>query len=760
MAQSDREQTSALVETNESGYNRRLLPTAHRGTGESDWCKSGLTWSTQAPCNELAHLLALPIVVEGARSFDSFVSFSSELMSALQLDFACVLLWHETARKIIEVVRIAKGRDSLLWDTKLQELLALQVTNSSPAQCPFDTYALDDWFLPVFNFRVNGTESSVLFLAGARRTGFPQQLEYLALNVAARKICVDLQRVVTRSGIAEDVNFGRAIRPQHAEQLEAKNEALLREMSEQRRVEQSLRENAASLKKSEASLRQALDAIPAMVWCSLPDGSCEFVNRAYYEYTGLSQRWGWQAAIHPHDLGHPMEKWRESIKAGKSSEVEVRIRRCDGVYRWFLLRSSPFRDQSGTILRWYGAGADIHDLKSAQESARRSEAFLAEAQRLAKIGSFSWRVSSDEMTWSEQLYRIFGFEPGTPVTIDRIATRIHPDDLPLMKIRVKKKRSTCENFEEEVRLLMPNGSIKYLRYGAYAAEGNDRETEFFGIVQDITQRLVASEALTQARAELAAAARASSLGVLTASIAHEVNQPLSGIVTNASTCLRMLNSEPPNVAGAIETARRTIRDGNRAASVITRLRKLFNQKQINSNFLDLNEATREVIALLVSDHRRNRIVLRQELALDLPAIKGDRVQLQQVILNLLRNASDALAAVNDRPRDILVRSTHDSEYVHLSVEDSGVGIDAAAAGRLFEPFYTTKPDGMGIGLSVSRSIVDAHAGSLWARRNDQWGATFGFSIPYYVDCASFAGQPDTLPFALCDPIPNADRRAG
>ena len=220
------------------------------------------------------------------------------------------------------------------------------------------------------------------------------------------------------------------------------------------------------------------------------------------------------------------------------------------------------------------------------------------------------------------------------------------------------------------------------------------------------------------------------MGQLTASIAHEVNQPLSGIITNASTCMRMLSADPPNVEGARETVRRTIRDGNRAADVIARLRTLYSKKEPDLEAMDLNEAAREVTALSSTEIQRNGVILRQEFADNLPPALGDRIQLQQVILNLLRNAADAMSAIDDRPRELLVRTERDEEnQVRLSVKDSGVGFTPQAADKIFEAFYTTKNDGMGIGLSISRSIIEAHQGRLWATRNDGPGSTFSFSIP-------------------------------
>jgi signal transduction histidine kinase len=251
-----------------------------------------------------------------------------------------------------------------------------------------------------------------------------------------------------------------------------------------------------------------------------------------------------------------------------------------------------------------------------------------------------------------------------------------------------------------------------------------------------------------ARSELAHVTRATTLNTLTASIAHEVNQPLSGIITNASTCFRMLNRDPPNLDGARETVRRTIRDGKRASDVITRLRALFSKKEFTLEPLDLNEATQEVIALSLSDLQRNRVVLRSELSDDLPPVTGDRVQLQQVILNLVRNASDAMVGIDDRPRDLLIKTeSDDDDQVRLSVRDAGVGFGPEAADKLFEAFYTTKGGGMGIGLSISRSIIEAHHGHIWATDNDGPGATFSFSIPggSAPDAESFAPQRTALP---------------
>jgi signal transduction histidine kinase len=255
----------------------------------------------------------------------------------------------------------------------------------------------------------------------------------------------------------------------------------------------------------------------------------------------------------------------------------------------------------------------------------------------------------------------------------------------------------------------------------------------------------AEEALGQLRSELAHVSRVTSLGALTAAIAHEVNQPLTGIVTNAGTCLHMLAAHPPNVDGARETARRLIRDGNRAADVIARLRALFSGKPPIVEPFDLNEAVHEVIALSRSELQRGRALVQLELVEDLPPATGDRVQLQQVIINLLRNACDAMSSINDRPREIVIQTgCGKDDDIYLSVRDSGVGLAPEGAENLFQAFHTTKREGMGIGLSVSRSIIESHQGRLWAIPNDGPGVTFCFSIPRRPDENLVAPAPHGL----------------
>ncbi len=498
-------------------------------------------------------------------------------------------------------------------------------------------------------------------------------------------------------------------------------------------VEERKRAEAA-LHANDRELSLIINTLPTLAWSTLADGYCDFLNQRWLDYAGMSAAqalgWGWTAAVHPDDAKGMQELWLYCLKTGTPADTEARLRRFDGAYRWFLFRDNPLRDETGKIVKWYGMAVDIDDRKRAEEELRRSELLLAQGQRVSQTGSFYWRAACDEIRASGELYRIFELEPGSELRFERIAARVHPEDLLLLHERLAQARSGVRSLDFEFRLRLPNGTLKCLRVTLNETHEQNGELEYVGAAQDITERRLSEAVLANVRSELASMTRVASMGTLTASIAHEVNQPLSGIITNATTCLRMLSAEPPNVPGALETARRSIRDGHRATDVIARLRALFTRKNTPREAVDLNEAAREVVALSLNELQRNRVTVRTELASDLPVISGDRIQLQQVILNLLMNASAAMSAIEDRPRQLLIRTERDSaNCIRLSVQDVGVGIRDEDKDRLFEAFYTTKESGMGIGLSVSRSIIESHDGQLWAKPNDGPGATFSFSIP-------------------------------
>jgi PAS domain S-box-containing protein len=502
------------------------------------------------------------------------------------------------------------------------------------------------------------------------------------------------------------------------------------DVTQRRLAEEQLRER-------ELNLRRITQTIPGMLWSATPEGEVDYCNHPWLEFAAMTEDqakgWGWATVIYPDDRDGLIESWRASLASGVPLDVEARLRRFDGTYRWFLFRANPLRDESGNIIKWYGTNTDINDRKRAEADLQESYLRLAEAQRLSKTGSFITDLVGDDHNWSEETFRIFEFDPSTKVTVQMVQNTVHPDDRPSFESMIS-RAMTGEDVDFSFRILTPRGAVKHIRGMARVIEHVAGRPLFVGALQDVTESRLAEEALDKARSELAHVSRVTTLSALTASIAHEVNQPLSGVVTNADTCLWMLDTDPLNVDGARETVRRIIRDGNRAADVITRLRALFSKRAFTLEPVNLSEAALEVVALTLNDLQRNRVVLGSELADDLPVVAGDRVQLQQVILNLLRNAVDAMIKVDDRPRRLLIRTEREgADAVRLTVKDAGIGLDRQTMNKLFDAFYTTKSDGMGIGLSISRSIIERHQGRLWVEPNEGPGTTFAFSIPCLVE---------------------------
>ncbi|MCA3189085.1 MULTISPECIES: PAS domain S-box protein [unclassified Cupriavidus] len=487
-----------------------------------------------------------------------------------------------------------------------------------------------------------------------------------------------------------------------------------------------------ALKTSEERFRAIVETTPEFVKVIGGDGTLLHVNAVGAEIAG---------ARHPevlvgtcfYDLVVAEHRDRyvafnEKICAGNKGNLEFDIVGLDGKRRQLETHAAPMRIRDGAVAQ-LAVTRDITAQKQANEALRRSAALMAKVEHLTHTGSFCWRPASDEFIWSDQLYRIFDFEPGTLVTMDRMVQRIHPGDHHLLEHTLECVRNG-DDLECDHRLILSDGSLRYVSLRAHASRDDQDRLEYIGAIQDVTERRESEEALSALRGELAHVSRVNSLGTLTASIAHEISQPLSGILMNASTGLRMLSVDPPNIPGAMATVQRTLRDGRRASDVVTRLRALFQKKTAETDAVDLAEATREVVELLRTETRKRRIALRLETIDDPLIVPGDRVQLQQVVLNLLLNAIEAMDGLDNRPRRILVRIERDGPAcARLAVTDSGIGFSPQDASRLFDAFYTSKGEGMGIGLSVSRRIVESHGGRLWATANHDFGATFSFSVP-------------------------------
>jgi PAS domain S-box-containing protein len=706
---------------------------------------SGEVKHLQRCINDLISLLALPAIWSGSDPSQVLHTLLDALMRMLRLDLVSVRLTDPVGGAPVEIVRLAELQGPMPSAHEICEALSQCLKNDSRKWPPLLRNLMGEGDVSIVPLPLGLQGELGVIVAAAERTDFPRQTEALLLSVAANQASIGLQEAELLSHqrrLASELDQ-RVV--QRTAELATANEELKKELAERRLVEERLGQEERGLKRSEVHKAAIVDSALDCIVTIDHEGCITEFNPAAEHTFGyrrdevLGKRLA-DAIIPPSLREKHRQGFARYLATGEArmlgKRIEMTAVRADGSE--FPLELAITRIPLEGPPSFTGYLRDITERKRAEQELRRSEAFLAEAQHLSRIGSFSWRVPTDEITWSEQLYRIFQIDRDSQVTFELIGTRIHPEDLSVFQEHIERSRRDGGGVQLEFRLQMPDGAVKYVHVVAHT-RGDHGELEYIGAVQDVTERRSSEEALSKARSELSRVARVTSLGLLTASIAHEVNQPLSGIVTNASTCLRMLAADPPNVDGARETARRTIRDGNRASEVITRLRALYGKKEPTIESVDLNEATREVIALSLSELQRNRVILRPELADDLPPVTGDRVQLQQVILNLIRNGSDAMSSVDDRPRQLLIRTERDqSDRVSLTVQDAGTGFDPQAVDRLFEGFYTTKNDGMGIGLSVSRSIIESHHGRLWATLNNGPGAAFSFSIPRGPEAATGA----------------------
>lgn len=524
-----------------------------------------------------------------------------------------------------------------------------------------------------------------------------------------------------------------------------------------RRAEEALRE-------SEQRWRSLTEALPQLVWGAGPDGGCDYFSTQWTTYTGVAESellgWRWMETLHPDDREHTRQFWTESVAGRQPYDVEYRIRRSDGTYGWFKTRGTPIRDSDGRIVKWFGTCTDITDRKRAEQvlkdhelelsqardlletkvmertkELRRSEAYLEEAQKLSKTGSWARVSATGEMRyWSEECYRVLGFEPqdGLP-RFETFLQHIHPDDQRRVRETAERAGREKVDYDVDYRIVHPGGHVRDIHtVGHPVLSPSGDVVEFVGTVMDVTERRQAEkerERLRQAQADLAHINRATTMGELTASLAHEINQPIAAAVTDARTCLRWLAREQPDIGEARESAARMVKAVTRASEIISRLRQLFKKGAPQTSLVDVSEVIQEMVVLLRSEASRYSVSIQTELSADSPRVMADRVQLQQVLMNLMLNGIEAMQDRKSGDRLTISSQRGEGGQLLISVSDTGVGLPAERADQIFNAFFSTKAQGTGMGLSISRSIIESHGGRLWATSNSERGTTFNFTLP-------------------------------
>lgn len=516
------------------------------------------------------------------------------------------------------------------------------------------------------------------------------------------------------------------------------------DIEDRKQAENALKETKSALAASEENLRLIINSLPVLVWSARPDGSADFVNQSWLDYAGLPAdsilEWGFLDLYHPDDIPEMVEIWKRDLEHSDHTQLKGRIRGRDGRYRWFYFSGRKLTDANG-IVRWFGVNIDIENLQYAENALRTSEAALRESEHklnliINTIPAMAWSCTPDgQLEYWNKIFIDFVGLPIEELQGFGFYRVFHPDDVERMRISWEEIVATKRPDPVDARIRRFDGEYRWFNLQQSPlldAEGN--VVRWYGVVVDIEDRKRAEESLRQSQSHLAQVTRVTTIGELAVSIAHEINQPLMAVVTNAGTCLRWLQEGHINLDQARLAAERVVNDGHRAGEIVASIRAMAQKSPVRMEKTDFKKAFGDVLFLLREELQSRGLQVVTDITPETVDVLGDRTQLQQVLLNLIMNGAEAMRRGADAVIKVGCALGNEGE-IEVSVSDTGQGIPPEQLDRVFEPFFTTKSDGIGIGLSICRSIIEAHGGRIWATTNHPSGSSFRFTLSRFQETA-------------------------